>query len=269
MAIVPSVDSPTLAPPRITVARFKQLLNSKGSRAIYEADEIYAILVSQNVDVSFALAQFRVESQYGTAGYAAITGSWGNMLYDSNLTVLALPEKYSPGNGYTYAQYDNYQDAIIDYCRYIHWYKEQYNLDTIYEATARWIGKTPGSPGHLNYVSTIISDMVKYEYPDGGYESGDKMIYAGAAFDRLVGKIVQKYPVTNKMPLYRGTDGALLKYYSGPTSTPGDMKTYAWWLGFVNGAKDWGTIFIGTSSADADATLVYIKSPDPKKIVSV
>lgn len=266
--ITPNQNSPTLAEPRISAARFKQLLKTKNSPAVPESDAVYDILVAQGVDVSFALAQFRVESQYGTAGYAKVTGSWGNMLYDDNLTLLASG-KYSPGNGYTYATYDNYVDAITDYCRYIHWYKDQYNLITIYDATARWIGKTAGSSGHVSYVTTIINDMIEYEFPNGGFQTGDKMIYFGAAFDRATGRIVQKYPVTVGMPLYKGTavDSSgkpieLLKTYKG---TPGN----AWWLGFVNGGKDWGALVIGTSLADSDATVLYVRKPDPKKIINV
>jgi hypothetical protein len=258
---VPTLTSPTLAEPRITAAKFKSLLQTKNSPAVAASDLIYGILVDQGVDPSFALAQYRVESQYGTAGHAKVTGSWGNMLYDSNLTILA-DGKYSPGNGYTYARYSDFENAVLDYCRYIHWYKDRYGLTTIYGATARWIGKTPGSAGHINYVTIVMNDMIEYEYPDGGYESGDVMIYAGDAFDKATGRIVQKYPVTYGMDLYRGTDGTFLKKYSGKA---GD----AWWLGHPNNNKAWGTIFIGTSVADPDATLVYIKNPDPNKIKNV
>jgi hypothetical protein len=259
--VLHTLNSPTLDTPRITLARFKQLLQSKNSPALPEVDQIYNILVVQEVETAFALAQYRVESQYGTAGYAKITHSWGNMLYDRNLTLLASG-RYSPGNGYTYATYTNYVNAITDYCRYIHWYQDEYDLGDIYGATARWIGKVPGSSGHLNYVTTIINDMIEYEYPSGGYESGDKMIYFGRALDRATGKIVQKYPVYYGMPIYRGTDGSLLKKYSG---SPGN----AWWLGFVNGGTAWGALVIATTSADSDGTVVYIKNPDPKKIINL
>ncbi len=259
MATTPNPNSLTLDVPRITEARFKQLLATKNSPALPAAGNVYQIMVQQGVEPSFALAQFRVESQYGTAGYAKVTGSWGNMLYDSKLTILASggPNdngKYSPGNGYTYACYETYEDAIRDYCRYIHWYKDEYGLDTIYEATARWIGKPAGSPGHQSYVSIIIDDMIRYEYPTGGYESGDVMIYAGPSFDRDTGKLTLKYPVKPGLQLYRGTDGNPLKKYSGTAGR-------AWWLGHPNGNKKWGTIFIGTSTADPDATVVYIKDP--------
>jgi hypothetical protein len=253
-------NSLTLTPPRITSARFTALLKTKNSPAVPEAVKVYDVLVLEGVDPSFALAQFRVESQYGTSGYAKITHSWGNMLYDSHLTILASG-KYSPGNGYTYATYDNYVDAILDYCRYIHWYKDNYGFDTIYEATARWIGKAQGSSGHISYINIIIDDMIRYEFPAGGYESGDKMIYAGPSLNRDNGTLNLKYQVVKGLVLYRGTDGSVLKTYAG---LPGN----AWWVGYVNGGKTWGALVIGTSSADPDATIVYIKNPDPRRIVT-
>jgi hypothetical protein len=185
------------------------------------------------------------------------------MLYDANLTILAAG-MYAPGNGYTYAKYNNYVNAITDYCRYIHWYKDQYGLDTIYEATARWTGKTPGSAWHLSYIDTIINDMTDYEYDPGDFfEVGDRMIYAGPAFDRSTGRIMQKYPVVeNVTVLYKGTDGTVLKTYQGASGL-------AWWLGPVQGSWTWGALFIGTSWADPDATVVYIKNPDPTKVKTI
>jgi hypothetical protein len=182
------------------------------------------------------------------------------MLYDENLTILASG-RYSPGNGYTYATYSNYKYAIIDYCRYLDWYLDEYKLGTIYGATARWIGKKPGDPGHTSYVNIIINDMIAYENPEGTfYESGDRMIYTngGLKGDR----ITRRYLLSTGTILYRGTNGDILKKYSGVTSK-------ALWLGLVNGAKDWGMLMVKTSSADETGTLVYIKSPDLSKISTV
>lgn len=261
MSSLPTPQSPTHAIARITATRFYNLLKEKNSPALPEALAIYEELVLNNVDPSFALGQYRVESQMGTAGYAVFTKSIGNMLFDSNLTILAIGQ-YSPGNGYTYAKYTNRLDATKDYCRYLAWYRDHYNLTTIYGATARWIGKTPGSPGHLSYVTNILSDMIKYETEGQFYETGDSMIYAGPALDRTTGRLVQKYPIKYGDILYRGTNGDILKKYTG---TAGN----AWWLGPVNGSYAWGAIFIGTSSADPDATLVYIKNPSKLKIINI
>ncbi len=256
-------NSPTLAPPRITYTRFLGLLKSKNSPAVPEAQQIWNWFIQEGVDPSFALAQYRVESQYGTMGHALVTKSWGNMLWDSSLTIHAVG-KYSPGNGYTYAKYNNHLDAAKDYAIYLHNYAEERDLPDIYGATAEWIGKRPGSSGHISYVNIVIDDMYEYEFKDGQfYEVGDKMIYAGAPFDRATGRVVQKYPVVkNVTVLYRGTDGTVLKTYAGPSGN-------AWFFGLVQGSTDWGLICIGTSTADADATLCYIKNIDKTKIVSV
>ncbi len=269
----PNYNSPTLAAPRISAIKFRQLLQSKNSPAVPEATAVYANLVNNGVDVSFALAQFRVESQYGTAGFAKETGSWGNMLWDSNLCLHAKPigtntvpyvtKTTSSGAKYTYATYTSYVDAVEDYSNYLHWYITKYNLTTIYGATARWIGKIPGSTFHISYVNTVINDMTDYEYDPGEFfEVGDKMIYGGPAFDRNTGRIVQKYPIANGTTLYKGTDGTILKTYSGATGN-------AWYLGLAQGSKTWGVICIGTPWADADATWCYIKDIDPKKIINV
>lgn len=269
--MAPNRDSLTLAAPRISAIKFRELLASKKSPSTAESTAVYANLVNNGIDVSFALAQFRVESQYGTAGFAKDTGSWGNMLWDKNLCLHAKPigsnilpyitKTTSSGAKYTYATYISYVDAVEDYSNYLHWYINQYNLTTIYGATARWIGKVPGSQFHITYVDTIVNDMTDYEYDPGDfYEVGDKMIYGGPAFDRATGRIVQKYPVVeNKTVLYKGTDGTILKTYAGPTSD-------AWFLGPVQGSWTWGVICIGTSWADPDVTWCYIKNPDKTKV---
>lgn len=265
---LPTPQSPTHAPARISKVRFKELLKSKNSPAVADSDRVYDILVNRGVDPSFALAQFRVESQYGTAGHAAVTGSWGNMLYDSNLTKLSY-KTYSPGNGYTYACYLSYIDAIVDYCAYLDWYRDRYNLIDIYGATARWIGKTPGSTGHLNYCNTIVNDMVVYEFPPGTYyNSGDGMIYAGDsvgrdANDRLDGRLKLRYPIAYRDKLYRGPSlDTYLKTFTGTTGS-------AFFLGLVNGSKEWGAILIGTSVADPDGTIVYIPNIDMTRVIKV
>jgi hypothetical protein len=267
---LPTKDSPTLAAPRITAARFKQLLQTKNSPSVSDSDRVYQRLVEQDVDVSFALAQFRVESQYGTAGYAKETGSWGNMLWDKNLTLLASGKvtKVTSSGTYTYATYLNYENAILDYCRYIHWYISQYDLLTIYDATGRWIGHT-GDAGHLAYVQNIINDMINYEYPAGTfYEVGDKMVYTGKYIDRTTGRLLAKYPVKDGTEVFKGTDGTVLKNVDWGNDANGNpiLVKDAWFLGPVQGSWAWGTILLGTSLADINGTEVYIKNPDQSKV---
>jgi len=271
MSTTPSRDSLTLTPPRITKVEFASILATAKSPAASEAGQVFEILTASGVDPSFALAQFRVESQYGKAGYAAITGSWGNMLYDSSLCVHAKPidgraaPYYKATNGYTYATYLNYKDAIADYCNYIHWYKDNYGLDTIYEATARWIGKVAGSKYHLNYVDIIVNDMISYEFKEGEfYETGDKMLVCvNDNFDTTTGRVKTKYPVKDGQELFRGTDGTSFKTLD--LSTPTSL---AWFIGDANGSTDWGSVFIRTV-ANPKGQWVYIKDIDPTKIVKV
>lgn len=272
---VPTFDSPTHADPRITSTRFKNLLKTKNSPAVPESDGIFTILDVEGIDPSFALAQFRVESQYGTSGHAAITGSWGNMLYDKDLTKLSGPP-YTPGNGYVYATYANYLDAITDYCRYLHWYQDEYGLTTIYEATWRWLGpgKPMGNPGHLSYTSTVVNDMIEYEYPgDTFYDTGDEMIYAGGSVGtyidangvkRLNGVLKRRYPVVNGVTkLYKGpSDSMYHKTFDGKTGT-------AWYLGEMNGSNAWGAVLIGIPNLDPNGSVMFIKDIDPAKIVLV
>ena len=266
----PTIYSPTHAEPRISAARFKALLKTKNSPAVPESDGIYDILEAEGVDPSFALAQFRVESQYGTSGIAKVTGSWGNMLYDSDLTILS-GDPYAPGNGYTYATYNSYHEAITDYCRYLAWYESEYGLDTIYEATWRWLGpgKPIGNPGHLSYVSTVVNDMIEYEYPEGTfYDTGDQMIYAGGSIGvtegKLNGTLKRRYPVIRGVTrLYKGPSEAMYhKTFDGTTGS-------AWYLGEMNGSNAWGAVIIGIKNLDPNGSIVFIKDIDPAKIITV
>lgn len=259
MATTPSPGSPTHDAPRISKERFTQLLKSKGSPATPEASMVYDLLILGGVEPAFALAQYRVESQYGTAGFAAETGSWGNMLHDRNLTLLGsgTQTEVVDGRTYVYATYDTFADAIQDYIRYLDWYRDEYGLDTIYEATARWLGRAPGSVGHLNYVRTIVSDMIEYQYIEGTfYETGDKMINTNTYVDRLTGKLKAKLFVKTGTLLYRGTDGVELKKLSPGTGVAGlDL----WFLGPVNDSWEWGSVIVGLSDGRREA--VYIKTP--------
>lgn len=260
MAEIPNYNSPTHAAPRISLSTFTSRLKSKNSPAVPEAKIVYDYLVAHNIDVSFALAHFRVESQYGTAGYGVVTKSWGNSLWDAELTPHAVG-KYSPGNGYTYAKYNSYEQSIWDYVLILDTYAFDRGLSTIYQSASEWIGPNKTEAAHQSYTNVIISDMIAYEFPPGEfYEAGDEMVYAGKA---IVGStIMQRYWVDKGLDLYRGTDGSILKKYAGEAGK-------ALFLGWVNGSKDWGMIRIKTSSADPDGTLVYIKKPDVKKISTV
>lgn len=266
----------TLRPARITHDRFKQILSEQKSPALPYVDHIWTVLIDQGVDPSFALAHFQVESLYGKAGHAKVTHSWGNILWDAAWTPNA--PKYAPGNGYTYAVYDNFGASIVDYAAYVNRYAVTADAryggitDTIDEATARWTGAgSLTDAGHLRYVSIMLNNInTYYEYvPNTFVEVGDKMIQVGSADV----KTSTRYPVKNGTALYRGTNGDLLKYASfgngspstvglcrflGPVGQPWSDKTWAW-----------GAVIVGTSTGGSDplGNIVYIQNPDPKKVV--
>lgn len=247
------------------MARFVELLDSKNSPASGEATQVWGVLVDEGVDPSFALAQFRVESQYGTSGWAKETGSWGNMLYSPGLTILSGPPEsfYTSSNHkYTFATYTSYVDAVKDYCRYIHWYRDQYALETIYEATGRWLGlNRTGDTGHINYVNTIINDMVLYEHEEGDfYEVGDKVIYIDNYVDRSTGRFLKRLEVKAGTVLYRGTNGDILKKLSPPTGVT-SLKLLC--AGPVQGSNEWAAVLLGTADG---GRLAYVQNPDWTKL---
>lgn len=266
----PTPDSPTHDLPRIDLARFIELLESKDSPAVPEAREVYDVLVAEGVEPAFALAQFRVESQYGTSGWAQETGSWGNMLFSVNLTTHLsgrVVKTDSAGHKYDFATYDSYVNAITDYCRYIHWYRDQYNLTTIYSATGRWLGLSrTGDSGHLSYVNTIVNDIIEYQFPPGDfYETGDKMIWAGEYIDRATGKLKKRLFVATGTLLYRGTNGDILKKLSPAAGLPG---LNLFFLGPVNDSWEWGACIVSTTAADPLGTVVYVRNPDKTKVTT-
>lgn len=259
----------TLRAPRITASKFKSILIAHHSPAAAESAAIWQLLVDGGVDPSFALGQFLVESLYGTAGHAVVTKSWGNILWDSAWT----PDqpKYAPGNGYTYAKYDSWTEGVSDYVEYVSRYAatpdSRYGgiCDTIDKCTARWTGAPLTDTGHKRYVSILINAINdEYEFVPGLFiEVGDKMIYAGKAAI----KTATTYPVKNGTALYRGTNGDLLKYASFDTSTANCRFLGPVGQPWTDKAWAWGAIIVGTTSADPDGTIVYIKSPDPLKVI--
>lgn len=180
----------------------------------------------------------------------------------------------SPGNGYTYASYDDWTTGAEDYAAYVKRYAttadERYGgvTNTIDECTARWVGDPLDSDDHRRYVSVLLGAINDdYEFVPGAFvEVGDEMIYAGKA----QATSAMRYPVKSNTALFRGTDGALLKYASfanegtgicrffGPVGQPWDDAHWAW-----------GLVMVGTSAADPAGTLCYIKDPDKKLVTFV
>lgn len=68
-----------LAPPRVSRAGFCAILSAAASPAAGEGGACYDAFLSYGLDPAIALAFFRHESTYGTAGVARRTRNWGNL----------------------------------------------------------------------------------------------------------------------------------------------------------------------------------------------
>lgn len=271
MALV-QLDDLTLRAPRINYQRFRDILAEQRSPALNEAQPIWDLIIGGGVDPSFALGQFLVESLYGKAGHAKVTKSWGNILWDKAWT--PTREKYAPGNGYTYAKYSNWTEGARDYVAYVKRYATTVDTryggvtDTIDECTARWVGDALDSEEHKRYVSVLLAAVNDYyeHVPNTFVDVGDRMIFAGKA--AITSKA--RYPIKNGTAAYRGTDGTLLKYVSFGSGDE-DIVTQVRFLGpvgqpWTDAEWAWGAFVFGTSAADKDGTVAYIKDPDPKKV---
>jgi hypothetical protein len=270
MALTRETDL-TLRPPRITFNRFAAELKQRGSPAYPEAVPIWNLLTGGGVDPSFAIGQFHVESLTGRSGHAVVTKSWGNMLWDSDLTPTRL--KYSPGNGYTYARYPSWTEGVRDYVKYIRWYAThdaRYgtgNADTIQKCCAQWTGAELDDLGHDRYVSiilAIINDDLEF-VPNKFIEVGDVSI---AATNSDI-KTSKRYPIVNGTQIYHGTDGSPMKLAAFSTS-PGMCR----FLGPAGKGIEWdspewpwGAIIFRPSGAPGDR-VAYIKNPKRTSVVS-
>lgn len=154
---VPHASDRIMAGPTLTEASFVDRLRAVGSPALAEGSEIYQTLMAAGVNPAFALGTFHAESHSGTRGYAVTTLNWGNILYYSwEAAYGAVP--YSPGNGYTYAQYPSWLASVRAYAHLLTRY-DAGGYTTVSSASAHWLGTVEGSKRHLTYLGNITSVM--------------------------------------------------------------------------------------------------------------
>ena len=96
-----------VAPPRISLAGFNQILARAKSPAAGQAQACYATCCEYGMDPAIALAFFKHESTYGTKGIATRTRNWGN-LRRSQGNALKVAEGW--------AWYATWEDSIRDWC---------------------------------------------------------------------------------------------------------------------------------------------------------
>lgn len=201
----------TLREPRIEYDKFRSVLRVRRSPAFGQAEAIWEHFLSEGVDPSFALGQFLVESNYGTAGWAEKTKSWGNMTWDRfNLPQEGYHLEPPATNGFDYIAFDTWLDGAEEYTRWLQRYATTKDprygegfSDTIDKATARWAGKPLDSEAHLSYVSVLVNAMNTYEYaPNEFRQQGDIMIFPDPNNLPATPWLLR---VQNGTPLYAGT----------------------------------------------------------------
>jgi hypothetical protein len=147
-------------PPRITAAKFEEVLKTAKSPAATEAREIYRVIVENGTDPAFALALFKHESQYATDPKSMVvlhsTKNWGNTRSSRvGVKTIAPTER---GNFVSYGTWaqgaDDATYRLIDpefeYARA--------GATTIGEIIPIW---APGTDGNdpAGYINTVISLM--------------------------------------------------------------------------------------------------------------
>lgn len=252
-------DSPTHASARISEFILSEQLVNRHSPARFDIYRIWPIIAEAGVDPSFALAQFWAESLYGTAGWSTITGSWGNILFPN--TTIAESHEYHASNGFHYAAYDNWVDSVRDYVGLLGKYRDIQTPVTgdtskIYWATAKWIGKVPGSAFHLEYLGVVLWRIKQYD--SARPKAGDRMIFAGESGINTT----TRYALKHGTPLYEAPGLPAYASYQG-------ADTSVRWLGRSNNTT-FGAIVINTSHGSPSGTqadlVVYVGSVKDSQI---
>lgn len=126
-------------PPRISAALFQRVLERAHSPAAAEATALYQTCTDVGIDPAVALAFYKHESTYGTAGINVTYAlhNWGSVRspYDPALAVGIVQ---TPDNG-RFAKYATWNIALTDWCARIkHRYIEQWGLTTVDEVVPKY-----------------------------------------------------------------------------------------------------------------------------------
>src|SRR4051794_17255918 len=79
----PASTTPVAGPPSISGAMVAQVLSAFHSPLAEIAADVYRLGQEAHIDPAFALAIWRKESQFGTAGAAVATHNMGNLICDA------------------------------------------------------------------------------------------------------------------------------------------------------------------------------------------
>ena len=138
-------DATVVGAPDMTVAHINDVLNKAGSPARGSGQALYNGSLASGVKVSFALAVFKHESSYGTAGVARATHSLGN---------IRCSDGYACYQGYR--SYGTWELGYTDFYNLIrNLYIHQLGLTTVGRVMPTY------APSKENATSDYITDVVK------------------------------------------------------------------------------------------------------------
>lgn len=132
--------------PRISFLTFAQILHNAHSPAYPEALECWKAITKRGVDPALALAQFKQESSFGTAGIAVNTHSWGNIRRSGN-----------------FVSYRNWESGAADYADLISGplYAGNNQYNSARKMPFRW---APASDGNnpTNYGNNLVAFIAQF-----------------------------------------------------------------------------------------------------------
>ena len=154
-----SGSSKLFASTTLTETQFRTILSKRSSPALSSASAIYRALRARGFDPEIFLAQFAAESSYGRLGWCRI----GNLRNPGNILFYAwtrdgfraIAWKPRPDYRYTYSKFPSWDLGTRAYVALMSTYRSR-GFDTLWEMSARWLGATPGTTRHTNYLGNIL-----------------------------------------------------------------------------------------------------------------
>lgn len=144
------------SPPRIPLATFARVLDAAHSPATPEASACYTAVTAYGLDPAIALAFFRHESSYGTAGIARQTKNWGN---------LRKGQGHQAHNLSGWAWYRCWADSVADWAALITGYYIPRGLTTVEKALPVYAPSSDHNNPHA-YADAVCASVASWQALD-------------------------------------------------------------------------------------------------------
>lgn len=141
---------------------FRSVLVQRRSPAVVESAAIHNVLTGAGIDPAVFLGQFAAESSYGTAGYARLTHSPGNIVIGRpafpHWTRAFGGRPWKAPNGRTYALFLNWRNGTRAYAALMRGYKLRGWAKSIATMASRWLGMADVAMASRSaYVRNIVA----------------------------------------------------------------------------------------------------------------